>query len=94
MFGEEDRQKANEIITNVRKIFAENLDKVQWIDEKSKLEARTKLNKITQKVGYPDFLNNKTKLNERFVQLYFTLNKTLLCYFQLYRFFYVRNGIF
>jgi endothelin-converting enzyme len=67
VFGEKDRQQANELITNIRQMFDENLNKLEWIDEQSKIEAKKKLKKITEKVGYPDFINNKTKLNERFV---------------------------
>jgi len=67
VFGEKDRQQANELITNIRQMFDENLNKLQWIDEQSKNEAKKKLKRITEKVGYPDFINNKTKLNERFV---------------------------
>ena len=32
-----------------------------------KLKQRNKLKKITEKIGYPDFINNQTKLNERLV---------------------------
>jgi len=48
-------------------MFDENLNKLEWIDEQSKTEAKNKLKKITEKVGYPNFINNKTKLNERLV---------------------------
>jgi predicted metalloendopeptidase len=50
-------------------MFDENLNKIEWIDEQSKIEAKKKLKKITEKVGYPDFINNKTKLNERLVKI-------------------------
>ncbi|CAF0815027.1 unnamed protein product [Rotaria sp. Silwood1] len=66
VFGERDRHTANEIITNIRQMFDENLHKLEWIDEQSKIEAKKKLKKISEKVGYPDFINNKTKLNERY----------------------------
>lgn len=46
-------------------MFDENLNNLQWIDEPSRIEAKKKLKKITEKVGYPTFINNKTKLNER-----------------------------
>ncbi|CAF3355230.1 unnamed protein product [Rotaria socialis] len=66
VFGEEDRKKANELIKNIRQTFDENLNQLQWIDEQSRIEAKRKISKITEKVGYPDFLDNKTKLNERY----------------------------
>lgn len=55
-------------------MFDENLDKLQWIDEQSKNEAKKKLKKITEKVGFPDFINNKTKLNERLIELFKIIN--------------------
>jgi len=66
-FGETDRLKANELIKNIREIFEENLDKLSWIDEQSKTEAKKKLEKINEKIGYPDLIKNQTKLNERLV---------------------------
>lgn len=69
-FGETDRLKANEIIKNIRENFQENLNKLQWIDEQSKSEARKKLEKIYEKIGYPDYITNQTKLDERFVLVF------------------------
>ena len=66
VFGEKDRQQANELIQNIRRMFEKNLDKLDWIDEQSKIEANRKLKQIKQKIGYPDFMHNKSKLNERF----------------------------
>ncbi len=74
VFGEKDRQQANELIANIRQMFDENLNKLEWIDEQSKIEAQKKLKKITEKVGYPNFINNKTKLNERFVSFIKLIN--------------------
>ena len=50
-------------------MFDENLNKLEWIDEQSKIEARKKLKKITEKIGYPDFIYDTKKLNERFVKI-------------------------
>jgi predicted metalloendopeptidase len=69
VFGEQDRKQANELIVNIRQMFDENLNTLDWIDDQSRTEAKKKLNKITEKVGYPDFINNKTKLNERLVSI-------------------------
>jgi predicted metalloendopeptidase len=69
VFGEQDRKQANELIVNIRQMFDENLNTLDWIDDQSRTEAKKKLSKITEKVGYPDFINNKTKLNERLVSI-------------------------
>ena len=67
VFGEKDREQANILIKNIRQVFDENLNGLEWIDDHSKVEAKKKLEKITEKVGYPDLINNRTKLNERSV---------------------------
>jgi predicted metalloendopeptidase len=69
VFGETDRMKANELIKNIREMFGENLNTLKWIDDQSKGEAKKKLDKIKEKIGYPDFIKNETKLNERLVRL-------------------------
>ena len=79
VFGEKDRQQAYELISNIRETFDKNLDQIVWIDEQSKSEAKKKLKKMTEKVGYPDFINNRTKLNERLVHIFlFDENQHLL----------------
>ena len=69
VFDETDRLKANELVKNIRTSFEENLNSLQWIDKQSKNEAKKKLEKINQKIGYPDFIKDQTKLNERLVKL-------------------------
>ncbi|CAF3149631.1 unnamed protein product [Rotaria sp. Silwood2] len=66
VFDEASRLKANELVKNIRVSFEENLNNLQWIDEQSKNEAKKKLEKINEKIGYPDFIKNQTKLNERY----------------------------
>jgi membrane metallo-endopeptidase-like protein 1 len=98
VFGEKDRQQANELITNIRRMFDENLNKLDWIDEQSKNEAKKKLEKISEKVGYPDFINNKTKLNERFVYISNITKKTKSFFYSYAGYYmseneYFNNGI-
>ncbi|CAF1138593.1 unnamed protein product [Rotaria sordida] len=66
VFDETDRLKANELVKNIRISFEENLNNLQWIDEQSKIEAKKKLEKMNEKIGYPEFIKNQTKLNERY----------------------------
>ena len=65
VFGESDRTEATELISNLRGVFRENLDQLSWIDSSSKSEAEKKLEKINQKIGYPDYIRNITQLNLR-----------------------------
>ncbi|CAF4685126.1 unnamed protein product [Rotaria sp. Silwood1] len=66
IFDETDRLKANELVKNIRISFEENLNNLQWIDQQSKNDAKKKLEKINQKIGYPDFIKDQTKLNEHY----------------------------
>ncbi|CAF1146372.1 unnamed protein product [Didymodactylos carnosus] len=66
VFNVTDRSKANELITNIRLMFEQNLQTLTWIDEPSRKEAIKKLKKITEKIGYPDFIHDKVKSNERY----------------------------
>ena len=67
VFGEHDRAEANEVIRTIRQSFGENLDTLSWVDPPTKGEAKKKLEKIYEKVGYPDFIRNSAELNQRFV---------------------------
>ncbi len=69
VFGETDQLRAKELIKNIRDTFENDLNKLSWIDESSRIEAKKKLSKIYEKIGYPDFIKNQTKLNERLVRL-------------------------
>ena len=83
VFGETDRQEANQLISKIRQVFQENLDRLQWIDQKSRDEAKKKLKKITEKVGYPNYIHNRTALNERLVQsenLVYFFSSTIICF--------------
>lgn len=68
-FGENDRLTAEDLIKNIRQTFEENLNKLSWIDESSKNEAKRKLSKMYQKIGYPDWIKDSNKLNQRFVEI-------------------------
>ena len=67
-FGDTDRLTAEEMIQSLRQTFEENLNKLSWIDETSKNEAKKKLKQMYQKIGYPDWIKDSNKLNQRSVQ--------------------------
>ena len=69
VFGEHDRAEANEVIRTIRQSFGENLGTLSWVDPPTKAEAKKKLEKIYEKVGYPDFIRNSAELNQRFVSI-------------------------
>ncbi|MEM9326390.1 MAG: M13 family metallopeptidase [Bacteroidota bacterium] len=53
-FPPEAKASAMEMVTNVMKAFEGRIDKLEWMSEETKKEARKKLNNLTVKIGYPD----------------------------------------
>jgi predicted metalloendopeptidase len=46
--------------------FRELLSQTNWIDEETKDMAAQKVNAMTLRIGYPDFILNSQLLNERY----------------------------
>ncbi len=53
-FPAENKAAMDELVANLRKAMASNLDELTWMGEATKAEARDKLAKFTPKIGYPD----------------------------------------
>lgn len=52
------------MIKNVQTAFQENLNNVDWMDDKSRDAALAKVKNILVLLGYPDFAENKTSLDK------------------------------
>jgi len=61
-FEGESKKSAEEMIHDIRQVFLANLDKVEWMDEKTKQRALDKAEAIRENIGYPEILTNKTAL--------------------------------
>lgn len=68
IFGEADRSAAQNLIKTIREIFDDDLTKLEWIDDESRSEAKKKLSKVYERIGYPDWIFDQTKLNQRFAE--------------------------
>lgn len=53
-FKPEAKQKVNEMVDNIMKVFEERLDKLEWMSEETKQRALKKLASFERKLGYPD----------------------------------------
>lgn len=53
-FKPEAKAAMTDLVENLRKAMAQNLDKLEWMGEETKVEARDKLAKFTPKIGYPE----------------------------------------
>ncbi len=53
-FPVENKAAMDELVANLRKAMADNLDQLTWMGEETKVEARDKLAKFTPKIGYTE----------------------------------------
>ena len=53
-FPAENKAAMDDLVANLRKAMASNLDEIDWMGAETKTEAHDKLNKFTPKIGYPD----------------------------------------
>ena len=56
--GDDGKRISKEMIVGIEKAFQDNLPNVAWMDEKARAASIEKLNKIHNKVGYPDKWRN------------------------------------
>jgi putative endopeptidase len=53
-FGAEAKRRMLELVGNLLKAFESSIDGLEWMSAPTRAEAKTKLSKITVKIGYPD----------------------------------------
>ena len=53
-FPPEAKAKANQMVSDLRTAFKARIQKLDWMSDKTKEKAIYKLEKMTQKIGYPD----------------------------------------
>ncbi|UOQ54008.1 M13 family metallopeptidase [Hymenobacter cellulosivorans] len=62
-FAPETKQKALEMVNNIRTSMAEHIQGLEWMSAATKTEALKKLNSFTVKIGYPDKWKDYSALN-------------------------------
>src|SRR5436189_5028866 len=55
-FKPETKKRADEMIDQIFKAFGQRLEKIDWMIEETKVQARRKLAAFKRKIGYPDKL--------------------------------------
>ena len=53
-FPPEAKTKANQMVTDLREAFRRRIEKLDWMSDETKQHALAKLEKMVQKIGYPD----------------------------------------
>ncbi|VDN52138.1 unnamed protein product [Dracunculus medinensis] len=88
-FDSNDKKEALEMIANLREAFKELVTENDWMDEETKKVAVEKAEGMINNIGYPDFINNDTALDEHYERLnlsssdsYFDLLRKVLIWSQ------------
>lgn len=68
-FKKESKEAALEMITNIRNAFTELLKENTWMDQETKHFAREKVHTMKDRIGYPEFILEKPKLDELYKSL-------------------------
>ena len=57
---------ALEMIHDIREAFNELLEENDWMDMETRSVAEDKANGMTERIGYPEYITNKTRLEEEY----------------------------
>ena len=68
-FHNQTKPEAEKMIKLITKAFRQGLVEAEWMDEKTRYQAEKKADKITNMIGYPDYIVNNTALEEKYKDL-------------------------
>jgi len=68
-FDNKTKPEAENMIKMITKAFRQGLVEADWMDEKTRSQAEKKADKITNMIGYPDYIVNNTALEEKYKNL-------------------------
>ena len=60
------QETALEMIHEIRYAFNELLEENQWMDAETRLVAEDKANSMNERIGYPEYITNNTRLEEEY----------------------------
>ena len=63
-FEESARQSANDMVKDIRSVFNEIIDELDWMDDQTRLRAKGKAAAMTTHIAYPDELLDDKKLTD------------------------------
>ncbi|XP_034115605.1 neprilysin-2-like [Drosophila albomicans] len=85
-FDVSSKSSVLEMVTNIRNVFNEILDEVNWMDDMTRLEAKNKLHKMGTYIGYPDEILDNEKLTKYYEKLEIDPNNYLKSYIAFNKF--------
>ncbi|XP_016962478.1 neprilysin-2 isoform X2 [Drosophila biarmipes] len=68
-FDKDSKANALEMVNDIRSVFNDILDEVNWMDAKTKKEAKEKLHSMATHIGYPDEMLDNEKLASYYAKL-------------------------
>lgn len=68
-FDETSKRDTLSMAQELQTVFRQILNETDWLDDKTKIAADIKLNRMTLNIGYPDFILNQTELNAKYADL-------------------------
>ncbi|XP_070073258.1 neprilysin-2 isoform X2 [Drosophila takahashii] len=68
-FHKDSKANALEMVDDIRSVFNDILDEVNWMDAKTKKEAKEKLHSMATHIGYPDEMLDNEKLAAYYAKL-------------------------
>ncbi|XP_053246298.1 neprilysin isoform X1 [Podarcis raffonei] len=71
-FAGDSKHVVQEMITQIREVFIQTLDELNWMDAETKKKAEEKAIAIRERIGYPDeILTDTNKLNAEYKDLHY-----------------------
>ncbi len=61
-FGEDAKKRVQELVNNLQKAMGARMDKLDWMSDSTRQQAKEKLFAITKKIGYPDKWRDYSKV--------------------------------
>ncbi|XP_077533091.1 neprilysin-1-like [Haemaphysalis longicornis] len=74
-FSKEAKEEVEDLVRRLKQVFSETIKNATWMDNETKSEAETKLEKMKSKIGYPEWILNTTYLEQLYKHVP-RLNKT------------------
>lgn len=68
-FDDSSKQDTLAMTHELQDTFREILNETNWLDDETKALAESKVNRMSLKIGYPDYILDEEKLNEKYADL-------------------------
>lgn len=68
-FDDSSKQDTLAMTHELQDTFREILNETLWLDDETKALAESKVNRMSLKIGYPDYILDREKLNEKYADL-------------------------